>query len=197
MLEDEWKTRKTLIDRARDPNDAQAWDDFAAYYHGFIRMLLSKLQVAPDDLKDLSQDVLLKLWRSLPDMELGRNDAKFRTWVGTVIRNTVYTHSAKVSARQRRESMAAAPATVPSDLEDIIEHEWREFVIEQVLDRLRSSFSGKAMEVFMMTLDGQPTEAIASQLELTRDSVYVLRNRVRSRFLLEARRLRNQLELRA
>jgi RNA polymerase sigma factor (sigma-70 family) len=195
-MEDEWKTRKTLIERARDPNDSEAWDDFAAYYHSFIRMLLTKLRVASDDIKDLSQDVLLKLWRSLPSMDLGLNDAKFRTWVATVIRNTVYTHSAQTSSRQRRESMAVAPTSVPPDLEDIIEHEWREHVIEQVIDRLNSCFSGKAMDVFMLTLDGKAAEQIAAELDLTKDSVYVLRNRVRSRFLMEVRRMRNQLELR-
>ena len=77
-MEDEWKTRKTLIERARDPNDAQAWDEFASYYHSFIRMLLTKLQVPQNDVKDLSQDVLLELWECLPKMEPGRNGAKFR-----------------------------------------------------------------------------------------------------------------------
>jgi RNA polymerase sigma-70 factor (ECF subfamily) len=195
-MEDEWKTRKTLIERARDPNDSQAWDDFAAYYHSFIRMLLTKLQVPPDDLKDLSQDVLVKLWRSLPTMELGRNDAKFRTWLGTVIRHTVYSHGSQTASRQRRDAHAVAQDRVPSDLEGFIENEWREHVIERVIERLGSCFSGKAMNVFTMTLDGKPASEIASTLDLTKDSVYVLRNRVRSRFLKEAKRLRNQLEFR-
>ena len=195
-MEDEWKTRKTLIERARDPNDSQAWEEFTGYYRSFIRMLLTKLQVAPDDLADLSQDVLLKLWKSLPTMEHGRNDAKFRTWLGTVIRNTVYTHGTQTAARRRREAEAVQPAALPSDLEDIIEREWREHVIERVVERLNDSFSGKAMEVFMMTLDGKPADDIATALELTKDSVYVLRNRVRSRFLRETKRLRSELEFR-
>jgi RNA polymerase sigma factor (sigma-70 family) len=196
QMEDEWKTRKTLIERARDPNDSQAWEEFTGYYRSFIRMLLTKLQVAPDDLADLSQDVLLKLWKSLPTMEHGRNDAKFRTWLGTVIRNTVYTHGTQTAARRRREAEAVQPAALPSDLEDIIEREWREHVIERVVERLNDSFSGKAMEVFMMTLDGKPADDIATALELTKDSVYVLRNRVRSRFLRETKRLRSELEFR-
>jgi len=28
---EQWKTRQTLIDRARDPNDSQAWDEFTNY----------------------------------------------------------------------------------------------------------------------------------------------------------------------
>ena len=193
-MDDEWKTRKTLIERARDPNDSRAWDEFAGYYQGFIRMLLTKLQVAPDDHKDLSQDVLLKLWESLPTMEHGRNGAKFRTWMGAVIRNTVYTHGTQAASRKQREAKAARPNLVPADLDSLIENEWRDHIIELVIDRLNTSFSGKAMEVFMMTLDGKSVDDIASTLGLAKDTVYVLRNRVRSRFLMEAKRLRDQRE---
>jgi RNA polymerase sigma-70 factor (ECF subfamily) len=62
------------------------------------------------------------------------------------------------------------------------------------MERLNASFSGKAMYVFTMTLDGKSVDDIASALELTKDSVYVLRNRVQSRFRREARQLRNNLE---
>ena len=67
-MEDLWQTRKTLIERARDPNDSQAWDEFTGYYRSFIRMLLTKLQVSQADLEDLSQEVLLELWESLPNL---------------------------------------------------------------------------------------------------------------------------------
>ena len=47
-----------------------------------------------------------------------------------------------------------------------------------------------------MTLDGKSVDDIASAMELTKASVYVLRNRVRTRFLDEAKQLRSQLEFR-
>jgi hypothetical protein len=43
LSKEQWKTRQTLIARARDPNDSQAWDEFAGYYAGFIRMVLMQL----------------------------------------------------------------------------------------------------------------------------------------------------------
>ena len=194
LSQEQWKTRLTLIDRARDPNDSQAWDEFTDYYKSFIRMILRQLQVQPDDLEDLSQTVLLKLWQSLPTMEMGRNHARFRTWLGTVIRNAVYDHFRQVTSRARRDNNAAAATVVSPDLEDIIESEWRKHIIALVLERLQTSFSGKAMAVFTMTLDGKSVDDIASTLELNKDSVYVLRNRVQSRFRKEARQVRSHLE---
>tara|TARA_B110000305_G_C19176966_1_gene510101 strand:- start:49 stop:666 length:618 start_codon:yes stop_codon:yes gene_type:complete len=194
LSKEQWKTRQTLIGRARDPDDSQAWDEFTDYYAGFIRMVLMQLQAPPDDLEDLSQIILVKLWKNLSTVELGRDHARFRTWLGTVIRNTVYTHCSQAASRKRRETNAAVANVVPPDIEDIIESEWRKHIIALVIERLNTSFSGKAMDVFMMTLDGKSVADIASALELTKDSVYVLRNRVQSRFRKEARQLRSYLE---
>jgi RNA polymerase sigma-70 factor (ECF subfamily) len=191
---EQWKTRQTLIDRARDPNDSQAWDEFTNYYANFIRMVLMQLRAPQDDLEDLSQTILVKLWQNLSTVKLDRDHARFRTWLGTVIRNTFYTHCSQAASRKRRDTNAATANVVPPDIEDIIETEWRKHIIALVIERLNASFSGKAMDVFTMTLDGKSVDDIASALELTKDSVYVLRNRVQSRFRKEARQLRSYLE---
>src|SRR6056300_443243 len=194
LSKEQWKTQQTLIVRARNPNDSQAWDEFTSYYAGFIRMVLMQLHAPLDDLEDLSQTILVKLWKNLSTVELGRDHARFRTWLGTVIRNTFHTHCNQAASRKRRESKAAVPDVVPPDIEGVIESEWRKHIIALVIERLNASFSGKAMNVFAMTLDGKSVDDIASTLELTKDSVYVLRNRVQSRFRKEARQLRSYLE---
>jgi RNA polymerase sigma factor (sigma-70 family) len=191
LSKEQWQTRQTLIGRARDPNDSQAWDEFTDYYASFIRMVLMQLHAPLDDLEDLSQTILVKLWQNLSTVELGRDHARFRTWLGAVIRNTFYTHCSQAASRKRREANAAVADVVPAEIEDIIESEWRKHIIALVIERLNASFSGKAMDVFTMTPDGKSVADIASALELTKDSVYVLRNRVQSRFREEARQLRS------
>lgn len=191
---EQWETRQTLVVRARDPNDSQAWDEFTDYYVSFIRMVLMQLHAPQDDIEDLSQTILVKLWQNLSAVQLGRDHARFRTWLGTVIRNTFYTHCSQAASRRRRETAAAVADFVPAEIEDVIESEWRKHIIALVMERLNASFSGKAMDVFTMTLDGHSADDIALALELTKDSVYVLRNRVQSRFRKEARQLRSHLE---
>lgn len=190
----QWETRQTLVFRACDPNDSQAWDEFTAYYAGFIRMVLMQLHAPPDDIEDLSQTILVKLWQNLPAVKLGRDHARFRTWLGTMIRNTFYTHFSQAVSRRRRETAAAVADFIPAEIEEVIESEWRKHLIALVMERLHASFSGKAMDVFTMTLDGKSAGEIALALKLTKDSVYVLRSRVESRFRKEARQLRSHLE---
>ena len=194
LSKEQWQTRLSLVDRARDLDDNQAWNEFTDYYAGFIRMVLLQLQAPLDDLEDLSQTILVKLWKNLSTVELDRDHARFRTWLGKIIRNTYYTHCSQAASRKRREAAAATADVVPPDIEDIIESQWRKHIIALVIERLNASFSGKAMDVFTMTLDGESADDIASALELTKDSVYVLRNRVQSPFRKEARQLRSYLE---
>ena len=47
------ETRKTLLMRAKDPDDNLAWDDFVDYYDGFIQMLLCKMDVPRSEHDDL------------------------------------------------------------------------------------------------------------------------------------------------
>ena len=88
-MEERWNTQQTLIQRAQNPDDASAWDDFVKYYETFIKMVLNKSNVPFSDVDDLVQDILLKVWKGLPGYEYRREKARFRTWFGTIIRNTV------------------------------------------------------------------------------------------------------------
>ena len=54
---------------------------------------------------------------------------------------------------------------------------------------MESFFSGKAMQVFLMTMENKPIEEIAEELDMTKGSIYVVRNRVRERFKLEMQEL--------
>ena len=62
MSNNNWNTRLTLLQRAKDPNDNQAWDEFAQYYFKFVKHVLSEMGVHANDKDDLTQEVLISLW---------------------------------------------------------------------------------------------------------------------------------------
>lgn len=187
-MNDEWNTRKSLLKRAKDPSDEQAWDDFVAFYKNFIYHTLHRMGMNSADFDDLVQDILIKLWKKLKtyDDEKGQ----FRTWLYTVIRNAVYTYFDSIK-RQRelleieRHSAEALRSQSDSDLEKLIDEEWTKYLTSYAFDRVRSFFTGKAIEVFSLSLDGYSAEEIAKRMNLKRDTVYTLRNRVKARFIKE------------
>lgn len=82
-----WATRDTLLERVRETDDEQAWAEFVGYYRSFIDVVIVRMGVIEADREDLRQDILLSIWKDLKHMEPGKNNARFRSWLGTVIRN--------------------------------------------------------------------------------------------------------------
>jgi len=196
-LSDEWKTRQSLLMRAQDPTDEEAWSEFVKYYENFIYHILHQLNINPSDCSDLVQDILVKLWKSLKTYD--SSQAKFRNWLGRVVRNAAFDYFSSIKRRRvlmekEQDIVGILHATSQSDMEKLVEEEWMVYLTNQALDRMREVFSGEAVNVFSLTLDGLPVEEIAKQLNLSPASVYTLRCRVKSRFIKEVRALMGRVE---
>lgn len=196
-MSEDWNTKKSLILRAKSADDAQAWEEFVKYYERFIFHLLHQMEVPSNDFDDLVQNVLLRLWKSLASYDPGKG--RFRTWLGVVVRNAVVDHFAET--RRRGKLMEQGQAffqmlneTPPSEIEQRIESEWVRYVTDLALERIRKVFSGEAVAVFTMSLNEKPAKEIAEELNLTVDSVYTLKSRVKARFIREVKAVMNELE---
>lgn len=196
-MSDEWSTRRSLLKRARDPSDEEAWSDFVSYYENFIYHILRRMQLNTEECDDLVQDILLKLWKNLKTYD--EDKGRFRTWLGRVVRHAAYDYFDKAKSRRKlmeeERAMADIIRTTPApDVERLIEEEWMQYMTSFALERLRGIFSGEAINVFSLSLDGVPADEIAKQLNLRRDSVYTLKNRVKARFMKEVRAVMDEVE---
>ena len=196
-LNERWATRKSLILRAANSDDTQAWSDFVRYYEKFIFHVLHRMNVSTSDFDDLVQNVLLKLWRNVASYDPEK--ARFRTWLGVVIRNAVFDHFTET--RNHRELQQAELEFLQtleqdssSEIEQLIESEWAQYVTSLAMERIKKLFSQEAVKSFTMSLDGRPATEIADLLNLSTDSVYTLKSRVKSRFIKEIKAVMDELE---
>lgn len=196
-LNDGWVTRKSLILRARDPNDKQAWEEFVQYYERFIFQVLHRMNVSSSDFDDLVQNVLLRLWRHLAsyDPEQGR----FRAWLGVVVRNAVHDQFKEIKRRREllhpeMEFLQKLESDNASEIERLIEQEWAQYVTSLALQRIESLFSTEAVKSFTMSSAGASAKTIAAELDLAVDSVYTLKSRVKARFIKEVKAVIDELE---
>jgi len=192
--EDLYLTRKTLLMRACDQKDQNAWEEFVAYYRPFIGIILRYLQVKESDIDDLSQTVIINLWKKLDSFDPGRS--KFRTWLSTVIRNAVTTFRIKDSKDRNRDHRYFEENSKLSEdeLEKVFDEKWKTYLTNVALENIKKNFSGKAIEVFLMSLENKPIEEIAEHLDLKENSVYRLRKRVQEQLMFEVKRLKRELE---
>jgi len=192
-----WITRKSLIQRAQDPNDEQAWNEFVRYYKTFIYFILNHMNISGNDIDDFVQEILLHLWKRLKKYD--PNKAKFRTWLSTVIRNTALNYIKKnaVSSKHHQDTVEALKTlnnVSEPEIDQIIELEWKAYIAELTMNRLEEMFSPSVLNVFKLSLQGVAGDEIVSQTGLSLSTVYTFRTRVKKVFIKEMRLLIEELE---
>jgi RNA polymerase sigma factor (sigma-70 family) len=152
------------------------------------------------DFDDVVQEVLLKIWKNLNKFEVSPDRARFRTWLSTIIRNTVIDYIRRKKSYAKRTEQAIeqfnekAEIISQSDFENVVKKEWEEYITQTALNNIRKHFSGDAISVFEMSLDDKSIDEIASVHDIKYDSVRNLRNRVKKKLIEEIQRLKNDLE---
>lgn len=194
-------TRVSLLQRAREEKGNLVWSELLGYYEPFVSKVLGSMGFRGADLEDARQQVALRLWKGLQSYERDPERAKFRTWFAKLIRNTALN---LIKSKQRvpggtslddeavivSERLSDAP-----EIEGRVEKEWQQYVVELALDRAREVFSGNAVEVFTMSLEGQSVEEIAEKLSIKTNTVYILKHRVKTMLLREIQILKRDLEV--
>ncbi|MFD2257506.1 RNA polymerase sigma factor [Luteolibacter algae] len=190
-------TSYTLLRRAVDTADQDAWVELEEHYRRFIFYVLHGLNVHKDDIDDISQQVLISLTKDLPKYD--REKSRFRTWLSTMIRNLAIDHFRKTKSQMRRiqgmgEAVVFENMGKESDLDAHIEKEWSVYIVEQAMERIRTLFKGQAMEVFELSMEDIPASEIAERTGLAVSSVYTLKKRVKKALYLEIQELTANLE---
>ena len=70
--------------------DAAAWEEIVHTHHRRIYNLCYRFTGSPDDAEDLTQEVFIRIYRTLGSYETERGS--FITWVSTMTRNLLVDH---------------------------------------------------------------------------------------------------------
>ncbi len=195
MNDDKYVTRKTLLMRAKNRNDQDAWEEFVEVYRRFIYHVLNRMNVNENDFDDMVQEVLIRLWEKLGSYDPEK--ARFRSWLSFVIRNIVINSFRKKNLHvEKLEQFSDSLSTKSSktEVEKMIEREWKLHVSNMAMATIKELFSGKAVQVFEMSLQGLDSAQISVKLGIGQNSVKVLKSRVKSRYMAEVQRLITEFE---
>jgi RNA polymerase sigma factor (sigma-70 family) len=102
--------------------DPAAWQDIVQQYNRRIYNICYRFSGSPDDASDLTQEVFIKIYRTLNTFDGTR--AAFMTWVTTVTRNLLVDHFRKGKYDRMTDSLEATPGgqedglTLGEQLED-------------------------------------------------------------------------------
>ena len=103
--------------------DADAWEEIVQRYSRRIYNICYRFAGSPDDAQDLTQEVFIKMYRTLGTYDVERG--AFMTWVTTVTRNLLVDHFRKTKQERLTDSLDTASS----------EHEDAMPLSEQIPDR--------------------------------------------------------------
>ena len=101
-----------LLVRRCISGDAAAWEEIVQRYNRRIYNICYRFAGSADDAQDLTQEVFIKMYRTLNSYDVDRG--AFMTWVTTVTRNLLVDHFRKTKQGRLTDSLD----TTSSDHED-------------------------------------------------------------------------------
>src|SRR5581483_7076534 len=135
--------------------DAVAWEDLVQQYHRRIYNICYRFTGSTDDAEDLTQEVFIKMYKTLNTYEAQRG--AFMTWVTTVTRNLLVDHFRKTKHDRATDSLDT-PAS---------EHEDALPLSEQIQDtsappdaRVQSRETGDTVHQALQKLSPELREAV-------------------------------------
>ncbi len=97
----------SLVERCLG-GEAAAWEEIVRLYNRRIYNLCYRFAGSAEDAEDLTQEVFIRMYRTLKSYDLGRGS--FITWVTTITRNLLVDHFRRSKLERASESLDAAPA---------------------------------------------------------------------------------------
>jgi RNA polymerase sigma-70 factor (ECF subfamily) len=175
------ETPVTLLERLRRGNDTEAWGRFVELYTPLLYYWLRRTGLQQADTADLVQEVLILLFKKLPEFHYDRRQS-FRAWLRTVTLNRWR------ESRRRAGPVAleAAEVAAPDELGALEEVEYRRHLVQRGLRVLQGEFSATTWTAFHEhVMAGRDAEDVAAQLGVRIGTVYAAKSRVLARLRQE------------
>ena len=100
-----------LLVRRCIAGDAVAWEEIVQRYHRRIYNICYRFAGSADDAQDLTQEVFIRMYRTLNSYDVGRG--AFMTWVTTLTRNLLVDHFRKTKHDRLTDSLDASGSSDP------------------------------------------------------------------------------------
>jgi RNA polymerase sigma-70 factor (ECF subfamily) len=187
------ETSVSLLERLAGTPTDDDWRRLYDLYQPLLRAWIARAGVSPADADDLSQEVLLVVFREVAGFDRRRPGA-FRSWLRTIL-----VHRLRDFFRSSRyRPMATGDSSFlerlnelespESELSRLWEREHDEYLAARLMRTVQGDFAPSTWQAFQRyALGGEPVVQVAEELNLSVESVLAAKSRI-------LKRLRRELE---
>lgn len=180
-------TPVSLLERLRQQHEQSAWERFVQLYTPLLCHWVRRLGLRGQDADDLVQDIFTVLVQKLPEFRYDPRK-RFRGWLWTVALNCCRERLRRAQIPvQAGDPEILCQATTPGVAEEVAEEEYRQYLTRQAMQLMQAEFQPATWKAFWeYVVNQRPAAAVAAELGLTENAVYLAKGRV-------LRRLREEL----
>jgi len=188
---DQWATSLSLLERARDKDDA-AWRNIVHLYSPLVIHWCRQTPLSPGDIDDVVQDIFLSVSRELTRFRRDRPGDSFRGWLRVIARRRIADHFRRhadrpvaaggtTAMRRIGDTPDLAPDVFASDDESE-----EAALTRRVLDLIRNDFQPNTWQAFWRTtMEGIAPADLMVELNMSQAAIRMARSRVLTRLRQE------------
>ncbi|QEG22310.1 RNA polymerase sigma factor [Mariniblastus fucicola] len=192
-MQDTPKTRYSLIGKLHDPQNLEAWNEFASIYQPLIFRICRQRGLQHADATDVTQEVMSRVSKAIGTFDGQQQGATFRGWLYRVTRNLVIDFFRRKENRQVAGGETGLLELIAANPGEAESHEFRlEYqrqIFSLVTNQVRDEVNPKTWQAFWRTeVENASVDSVAKSLDMNRGAVYVARSRVIARLRKAAER---------
>jgi RNA polymerase sigma-70 factor (ECF subfamily) len=198
-------TRRSLLDRLKNPDDADGWEQFTKQYTPVIRAIASRAELPSTDIDDVVQETLVTMWKKFRD-GFNWDPAKghFKHYLVRTVKSKIIdlyrkkkghfvTPRTRTGGERRTATIERIPAT-SIDLDKICEAEWKNSVFDRALENVKHQVNGKHFQIYdLHVLKELPVSKVATLVGVNRGQIYLVKFRIARLIEEEKKRLEREL----
>lgn len=194
------ETRRSLLSRLRDVDDAASWQTFFDLYWRLLYNVARRAGLGDADAQDVVQDTLVSVTREMPGFRYDPARGSFKQWLSSIARRRVMDHLRKVYRQPPAAGMGpetlereGRPAAARDEFGELWGQEWEQAVLQAAIADVRAHANPRHFQVFdYCVLKEWPVAKVAATLDMNAAQVYLARHRVSHAVKRAARRINDE-----
>ena len=181
---DSLATHASLLERLKDLEDQDSWQQFYTTYRKLIFSFVLKHGLSGTEAEEVVQETVITVARNLPEFRYDPTRCSFKTWLFNLtlwrIRDQIRKRQTQRHSHERRPGETDCTGTVeriPGPEEErltaVWEEEWKKDLFERALEKVRAKVDEKQFQVFdLYVLQEWPAGKVAQSLGVSLARVY-------------------------
>lgn len=197
-----WQTTETVLQRLRDFDNREAWEQFADRFRRPVVSFARSMGLGPADAEDAAQETLIAFAEAYRDGRYDPSKGRLSRFLfGIAYRQALRARRQAGGPRMGDAARVGQAEThfwsqVPDEqtASGVWDGEWERILLERCLEQVRGEFEPQSFRAFELTVrEERPPAEAAEALGVPLKTVYNAKHRILKRI----RELREQYETRA